>query len=69
MEIKYKGIKTSNEERVCTICMEEKDKGIRIGKSLICRDCENKIVNVHVESIQYDFYKDKIKNAFINVAI
>ena len=69
MKIKIKGIKTANEENICYICRNEKDNGIIIGKSLICKECEKKIVNTDVESIEYDFYKNKIKEAFLNLVI
>ncbi|MEG0857828.1 MAG: sigma factor G inhibitor Gin [Terrisporobacter sp.] len=69
MKIDIKGIKTVNEEKVCYICRKEKDNGIMIGKSLICRECEKKIVNINIESIEYDFYKNKIKGAFLNLDI
>lgn len=69
MKIEVKGIKTRNEENICYICRKEKDNGIMIGKSLICRDCEKEIINIDIENIEYDFYRNKIKGAFLNLII
>ena len=69
MKIEAKGIKIENEENLCYICRKEKDNGIIIGKSLICRDCEKEIINIDIENIEYDFYKNKIKGAFLNLII
>lgn len=69
MEIKIKGIKIGNKENNCYICRKEKDNGIMIGKSLICKECEKEIANISIESIEYEFYKNKIKEAFLNLAI
>lgn len=67
MKIKIKDIKMGIEENVCYICRKEKYNGIIIGKSLICRKCENEIINLDIESIEYNFYKNKIKLAFQNL--
>lgn len=69
MKIEVKGIKTGTEENICYICRKEKDNGIMIGKSLICRDCEKEIINIDIENIEYDFYRNKIKGAFLNLII
>lgn len=69
MEIKIKGIKIGVEENICYICRKENENGIMIGKSLICNKCEKVIVNIHIEDIEYDFYKNKIKEAFLNLII
>lgn len=69
MQIKSKEIKTGNEENTCTICKNYRDKGIRIGRTLICSQCENRIINIEVESVEYEFYKNKIREAFSTMAI
>ena len=66
MKIKIKDIKMGIEENICCICRKEKDNGIMIGKSLICKACENEIINMNIENIEYEFYKNKIKLAFQN---
>lgn len=50
---------------VCTICKEVPDKGIRDGiiikRAFICSSCERKIVNLTVDSIEYENIVNKIK--------
>lgn len=69
MQIEIKGIKTGNEENICYICRKESDNGIMIGKSLICKECKKEIVDIDMENVEYDFYKNKIKGAFLNLYI
>ena len=67
MKIKIKDIKKVNEQNICYICRNETDNGIMIGKSLVCKDCENKIIKTDIKNIEYEFYKNKIKEAFLNL--
>lgn len=65
MSIKSKGIINVDEKNICIICRKEKYDGIIIGRSLVCNKCHEKILNITVDNIEYDFYKDKIKTALL----
>lgn len=67
MKIKIKDIKNVNKQNICNICRNEKDNGIMIGKSLVCKECENRIIKIDIKNIEYEFYKNKIKEAFLNL--
>lgn len=69
MKINIKGIKSCGEENICYICRKERENGIMIGKSLICKECENEIINMDIDNIEYNFYKNRIKEAFLNLII
>ncbi|ATD53895.1 sigma factor G inhibitor Gin [Clostridium chauvoei] len=66
MKIKFKGIQIHESEKVCFICRNQQEDGIIVGKSLICKSCQDKIVNTNIDNKQYDFYKDKIKKALFS---
>lgn len=69
MKIKIKGIEIGMEENLCYICRKESENGIMIGKSIICNKCKKEISNIGIEDIEYDFYKNKIKEAFLKLII
>lgn len=45
----------------CFICGQINCDGIIINGEMICRQCEEKIVNTNTSDKNYDMYKDKIK--------
>lgn len=50
-----------NLNKSCFICGDTDCDGIIINGEMICRRCEQKIVNSEASDESYDMYKDKIK--------
>lgn len=50
----------------CFICGQINCDGIIINGEMICRQCEEKIVNTKVEDPEYDEVKDSIKIILFN---
>lgn len=50
-----------NSNKSCFICGDTHCDGIIINGEMICRQCEEKIVNTKVEDSNYDELKDSIK--------
>ncbi|MGL5085979.1 MAG: sigma factor G inhibitor Gin [Clostridium sp.] len=69
MEIKIKGIQKDNKQNICYICRNQGENGIMIGKSLICVECKSKIICADMKSSKYNFYKNKIKEVFLNLDV
>lgn len=69
MEIKIKGIQKDSKQNICYICRNQGENGIMIGKSLICSECKTQIVSADMKSSKYNFYKNKIKEVFLNLDI
>lgn len=63
MKIKFKDIQKGRNEKVCFVCRNQEENGIIIARKLICKSCQSKMLNANINSKQYDFYKDKIKEA------
>ena len=53
----------------CFICGQINCDGIIINGEMICRKCEEKIVNSDTSDKDYDVYKDKIKIILFNESI
>jgi hypothetical protein len=45
----------------CIICEKQKDKGIHLYTSFICRECEHKITNAKTSDPMYRYYINKLK--------
>lgn len=50
-----------NLNKSCFICGDANCDGIIINGEMICRQCEERIVNANTSDKNYDMYKDKIK--------
>lgn len=55
------GLIVENLIKRCFICGQIDCDGIIINGEMICRECEEKIVNTKVEDSDYDELKDSIK--------
>lgn len=55
-----------NLNKSCFICGDTDCDGIIINGEMICRKCEDKIVNSDTSDEDYDVYKDEIKIILFN---
>lgn len=46
----------------CTICEEEKKRGIHLYNLFICCECERNIVSTEPREQKYQYYLKKLKN-------
>lgn len=60
------GLIVENLIKKCFICGQINCDGIIINGEMICRKCEEKIVNSDTSDKDYDVYKDKIKIILFN---
>lgn len=58
-----------NLNKSCFICGDTDCDGIIINGEMICRKCEDKIVNSDTSDEDYDVYKDEIKIILFNESI
>lgn len=61
MNLKIKTI--DNEKNKCSVCSKEiYEDDIIISRRLLCHECNKIISNINLDDIEYNFYKQKIKN-------
>ena len=58
-----------NLNKSCFICGDTDCDGIIINGEMICRKCEEKIINSDTSDEDYEVYKDKIKIILFNESI
>ena len=58
-----------NLNKSCFICGDTDCDGIIINGEMICRKCEEKIINSDTSDEDYDVYKDEIKIILFNESI
>jgi hypothetical protein len=52
----------------CCVCASQETDGIKINRSVICEDCEKKLVNTLPTDPDYDQYLNTVKNIlFLNL--
>lgn len=49
----------------CIICRKELNNGIMINGRVICKCCEERIVNSKVDTDLYEYYRDCLKKAVV----
>jgi hypothetical protein len=47
----------------CIICRKEINNGIMINGRVICKACEERLVNSEVDTDLYEYYRDCLKKA------
>lgn len=45
----------------CIVCDEEKELGIHLYTSFICRDCEKEMTNTPTSDPKYQYYLEKLR--------
>jgi hypothetical protein len=49
----------------CIICRKELNNGIMINGRVICKSCEERLVNANVDTDLYEYYRDCLKKAVV----
>ena len=65
MEISNKDI-WREEKKYCIICEKESNNGIEVMSNFICEKCVKRINLVDIDSDEYEFIKNKLKNTIVS---
>lgn len=57
------------EKQRCIICRKSLNNGIIINGRIICKSCEDRVVNAAVNTDFYNYYRDCIKKTVVDLLL